>query len=254
MKAFNKTIIANWKMHLSVDEAKKQAKNMRKVLTKNRIPKNKQVMICPDFLAITEVAKILKGSRIILGAQDGYFAEPGSHTGEISMQHLRKIGCKVVIVGHSERRADGETDEMVNQKILSALANDLTPILCIGETFDERKDGRQDSIILHQVYEALRNVELKKGQRIIIAYEPVWVIGSGQAIDPKEVEHIASIVEQSVIDCFNGKNRSQVDIIYGGSVNPANINQFTDLSAIKGTLVCGSTLSYKKFIELVKNA
>jgi len=254
MKAFKKIVIANWKMHLSVDQAKFQARNMRKILAKSRVAKNKEVVICPSFLVITEVAKILKGSRIIVGAQDGYYTEPGSHTGEISMRYLKKHGCKLVIVGHSERRAEGETDAMVNKKILAALANDLTPVLCIGETFDERKEGRQDSVILHQVYQALQNVELKRNQRLIIAYEPVWVIGSGQAIDPKEVTHIASIVEQSVIDSFNGKNRSQVDIIYGGSVNPANINHFTDLDAIKGTLVCGSTLSYKKFIELVKNA
>lgn len=254
MKAFNKIVIANWKMHLDVNEAKKQARSMRRTLAKARLPKNRQVVICPDFLAISEVAKILKGSRIILGAQDGYFLEPGSHTGEIAMSHLKKMGCKVVIIGHSERRADGETDKMVNKKILAALDNDLTPILCVGETFDERKEGRQDSIILHQVYEALQNVKLKKGQRIMIAYEPVWVIGSGQAIDPNEVVHISSIIKQSVIDSFDGKYTSQVDIIYGGSVNPVNINQFTELKDTKGTLVCGSTLDYKTFIELVKNS
>jgi len=230
MKNYKKIIIANWKMQLDVNQSVKVARGIKKLLSSARVSRDIQVVICPSFLAITEVAKVLKGSKIVLGAQDSFYEEHGAYTGEISVNDLKKVGCQYVIVGHSERRQMGETDEVVNQKVRAILSQGLVPIICVGETFDERREGNKDMVIMHQVYQALHNIQFDKKQRIIIAYEPVWVIGSGQVINHQEAAHIASVIKQSLIDVFDGKDKAFYQIIYGGSVSPNTVADFTKLA------------------------
>jgi len=248
-----KIIIANWKMQLDVDSSVKLAKKIKSLLRLMR-KKDRQVVICPGFLSIAGVAKVLKNSRLGLGAQDGFYEESGAFTGSVSMKNMKKIGVKYVILGHSERRALGETDANVNKKVLTALELGLTPIICVGETFEERKEGNRDLVLIHQVYEALRNVKLKKGQLIIFAYEPVWVIGSGQAIDGKEAERAGQVIRQSFIDSLGSASLKQLKVIYGGSVSPENIGEFTGLEDISGALVGGASLDAKTFVSIIKNA
>lgn len=247
-----KFIIANWKMQLDPTKAEKLARDIKRL--NSRADKNTKLVICPGFLSIVLVKKALSGSRIALGAQDGFYEDYGPFTGMVSLAQIKGLGCQYVILGHSERRAQGETDQMVNKKVLTALRHGLTPIVCVGETFDERKEGNRDLVLVHQVYEAMRNVKLKPSQKIVIAYEPVWVIGSGQAVEGKDAEHAAAVIRQSFLDSLGKKNMPALSVIYGGSVSGENIAEFTDLDDITGALVGGASLDAKKFTDIIKNA
>ncbi len=253
MEKDKKIVIANWKMQLKPKEAVEQAKNFKKLYTKSGLDKKVDVAIAPDFLAYSEVAKVFSGSSIFLAAQNGYGEVKGAFTGEISLSALAESACAYVLIGHSERRQFfHETDESINNKISFALQQNLIPVLCIGETFADRKDGRKDVVVMQQVQNALRGIDIKPSQTLIIAYEPVWAIGSGQAMQAAELKHTAMIIRQSLIDVLEDKDLPLVKIIYGGSVSPENISSFTDLDIISGALVGGASLEAEKFIDLIK--
>jgi triosephosphate isomerase len=252
-KESEKIIVANWKMQLNIDEAKDEAKKIKKLAAGSRLDKKIKIVVCPNFLSLTEVAKVFKGSRVALGAQDSFYEDRGAFTGEVSMKDLKDLGCQYVILGHSERRQMGETDEVINKKVKTALRDGLVPIICVGETFDERREGQKDFVVMNQVYRDLEGVDFKPGQNFIIAYEPVWVIGTGQAIDHTEASHMSSVIKQSLIDVLNGKNLSAFSIIYGGSVNPQNIKEFTNLPDISGCLVGTASLQAKTFFKIIKS-
>ena len=249
---FEKIVIANWKMQLTVDQAVEEADELKKLVKKSKT--DTKVVVCPSFLSMSEVSKVLKGSDIILGAQDTYPGDSGAHTGEVSLRNLQSLGCQFVILGYSERRAMGESDEIINAKVKAVLEHDMVPIICVGETYDERKEEKTNFVVIHQVYEALKDVKIKTGQQVILAYEPVWVIGSGQVIDDKEADRMSDIVYQSFVDAMNGANLDSLSIIYGGSVTPDTVKRFTELKNIKGVLVGGASLDGKVFAELAKNA
>jgi len=253
MEKNKKIVIANWKMQLNPAEAIVQAKNFKKLYTKAGLDKKVEVAIAPDFLAYLEVAKVLEGSGIFLAAQNGYSETKGAFTGEISLATLKEVACSYVLIGHSERRQFfAETDESINNKISFALQQGLIPVLCVSETFADRKDGRKDVVVMQQVQNALRGIDIKPSQTLVIAYEPVWAIGSGQAMQPVELKHTAMIIRQSLIDVLEDKDLPLVKIIYGGSVNSENISSFTDLDIISGALVGGASLEAEKFIDLIK--
>ncbi len=247
-----KYLIANWKMQLDQDQATRQAQELKNLLNKDKINKDLNVVLCPDFISLAAVAEIVKDSKIDLGAQDAFYEEKGAFTGQVSIKQLKEIGCQYVILGHSERRALGESDEVINKKIKAALEHDLVPVICVGETFEERKEGQKDLVIMHQVYEALKNIKPKKDQRIIIAYEPVWVIGTGQAIGSADAFYAASIIQQSLLDSLSGHDAKYCSVIYGGSVNAHNINDFVDLPNISGALVGNASLVAEDFFEIIK--
>ena len=253
-KTFEKIVVANWKMQLTVDQAIEEAEELKKLVKKNKTDESTKVVVCPSFLSMSVVAKAFKGSDVILGAQDTYPGDSGAHTGEVSLRNLQSLGCQFVILGHSERRAMGEKDELINAKVKAVLEHDMVPIICVGETYDERKEEKTNFVVIHQVYEALKDVKIKNGQQIVLAYEPVWVIGSGQVIDDKEADRMSDIVYQSFVDAMNGEHLDALNIIYGGSVTPDTVQRFTGLKNIKGVLVGGASLDSKVFAELVKNA
>ncbi len=249
-----KIVIGNWKMQLSPEEAVFQAKQLKKLVS-SKLAKNVDIAIAPDFLSLNLVAPIFQASGIALGAQDTWYEDKGSFTGQISPAHLKSLAAKYVILGHSERRQfASETYELVNKKIIAALRNDLIPVLCVGETFDERKEGRKDLVIMQQVQTALQKVDILATQTLIIAYEPLWAIGSGQATQPAEAQHTAMLIKQSLIDVLEERDLPLVKILYGGSVNPENITSFISQSGIDGTLVGGASLEAQKFIELIKQS
>ncbi len=249
-----KIIIGNWKMQLNVEESIFQAKQLKKIVN-SKIAKNVEIGIAPDFLSLSLLAPIFEAAGIGLGAQDVWYEDKGAFTGQVSPQSLQDLGCKYVILGHSERRQfAGETYDLVNKKIIAALKNDLIPVLCVGETFDERKDGRKDLVIMQQVQTALRGVDILATQTLIIAYEPLWAIGSGQATQPAEAQHTAMIIKQSLIDVLEERDLPLVKILYGGSVSAENIASFISQKDIDGTLVGGASLEAHKFIELIKQS
>lgn len=247
-----KYLIANWKMQLDKDQAVRQASELKNLLNKEKINEDLNIILCPDFLSLGAVAEIVKDSKIDLGAQDAFYEEKGAFTSQVSMKQIKEIGCQYVILGHSERRALGESDEVINKKVKAALEQGLTPIICVGETFEERKEGQKDFVIMHQVYEALKNIEAEPKQKIIIAYEPVWVIGTGQAIGREDAFYAVSLIQQSVLDSQTGLDEKNFSVIYGGSVSPENINDFLGSENIHGALVGNASLEAQKFIEIIK--
>ena len=243
-------VIANWKMKLSSAESQKLA-----MAIKNKARGEAEIVICPSFISLAEVGKVLAGSAVKLGAQDCFWESSGAFTGEVSAQQLKEVGCDYVILGHSERRQHlAETDEMVHKKVKIALSSGLAPIICVGETFQERQDGAKDYILIQQVTKALEGVEIKPEQKVVVAYEPVWVIGSGQAIEPQEAMAAHQVIYQTLLDLFPlGLVGSNFRIIYGGSVDESNVASFTRLENTFGVLVGGASLKADDFLAIIKN-
>lgn len=245
-------LIANWKMQLLDNEA---VDLTTKIIPeyKNINNKNLELILCPTFTALSKVGEIIKKTDLKLGAQNVWYHEKGSYTGEVSPCQLKELGVEYIIIGHSERRQNlNETNEEINRKINICLDNQITPILCVGETFDERRLGKTDLILMTQVSQALEDIELKKNQKIIIAYEPVWVIGSGQAIEPKDAEHSAQVIKQTLLDFFDKEViEKNIFITYGGSVEENNVKEFIQPGLLEGVLVGGASLSIEKFLPLV---
>ena len=237
-----KLIIANWKMKLGLNESLALAK---KINTKLKTDKN-NVVICPDYLSLVPIANILKKSKIVLGAQDSSLADSGSYTGEVSPLNLKSIGVKYVILGHSERREHlHENSAIINDKIKAALKNKLIPVLCVGEKLIEREAGEAKSVIIDQLRRALNRIDVKNNN-IVIAYEPVWAIGKGQAINPVEAEEMHQFIKSQVSKIL----KKAVLVIYGGSVDSKNILSFMSQKNIDGFLVGGASLKSDEFIKI----
>lgn len=250
----NKLIIANWKMNLDNQKTVDLTADLLKRWQEENVS-NLEIVVCPSFIALKSVAQQLVKHQLKLGAQDCFWEASGAYTGEISPLELKNIGCDYVIVGHSERRTYcREDDQIVNQKVRAALRHNLAPIICIGETFEERQAGNKDFVIMQQVEKAVQEVKLNLEQRLVIAYEPVWVIGSGQAVSPDEAEHTNQVIRQVLLDAFPlSVIEERIYLIYGGSVNPENIKSFMSQKTIEGALVGTASLSGETFWQLIKS-
>lgn len=246
----NKIVIANWKMKLTLAESRELAKKVKeKFINFNE----DEVVICPNFLSITEVKEIIKGSPIGLGAQDVFWEGLGAYTGEVSAGMLKEAGCKYVIVGHSERRKfQMENYEMIHKETKAVLAEGgMIPVVCIGENWDERKTDRRDYVLFEQLQQALTGIEVGEHQEIIVAYEPIWAIGSGTAIEPAEADYAHKIIRLTLNDMF-GEDvvENNFKIIYGGSINKDNVVGFNGLDNIDGLLVGGASLDADEFLHV----
>lgn len=242
-------IIANWKMKLGLAESVALTKEIKK-----EAELKAEIVICPSFVNLLAVGEILKKSSIRLGGQDCFWEASGAFTGEVSALQLREIGCEFVILGHSERRQYlAETDEMVHQKVKAALSAGLIPIICVGETFEQRQDGAKDYILIQQTTKALEGVSVGQNQRVIVAYEPVWVIGSGQAVAPSEAAAAHQVIYQSLFDLFPSfLVKNNFSVIYGGSVDASNVAEFINLENTAGVLVGGAALKAKDFLAIIQ--
>jgi triosephosphate isomerase len=241
-----KIIIANWKMQLSIKDSIKLALE----LTKQNKFSEREVVVCPDFLSLPLIKPIFAKSFINLGAQDLAMTEQGAYTGEVSALDLKTLGVQYVIIGHSERRLHlGETAMMINEKIKIALKNKLTPILCIGENLQEKEAGKTKKILVDELKQALKNIKIRNAKDIIIAYEPLWAIGSGHAIVPVEAEIMHSVIKKEAKKIL-GKT---VTVIYGGSVNQQNSSLFLNQKNVDGLLVGGASLNASEFIKICQN-
>ncbi|OGY49090.1 MAG: triose-phosphate isomerase [Candidatus Buchananbacteria bacterium RIFCSPHIGHO2_02_FULL_45_11b] len=244
-------IIANWKMKLSSAQSAALAKEI-----KAKAGHRAEVAICPSFTCLEAVGKILAGGEIKLGAQDCFWENNGAFTGEVSADQLKEAGCEMVIIGHSERRQHLlESDDMVHKKVRLAVQEGLTPIVCVGETFDQRQIGAADYVLIQQTTKALEGIEINPKQKVIIAYEPVWVIGSGQAIEPSQAQMAHQVIRHVLFDLFpSGPAKNNFSVIYGGSVDGGNVRSFTGLEEIDGILVGGASLKAEDFLAVIRNA
>lgn len=246
-------IIANWKMSLNNAQAQELGKKIKTLVKPNP---STAVVICPSTISLSSVGSELTGSALMLGAQDCFWEEKGSYTGMTSPQVLADLGCKYVIIGHSERRQYlAESDEMVNKKIKKCRQIGLIPIVCVGETFEQRRNNVKDAVIAQQTIKALTGVDDSVMLPIIIAYEPVWVIGSGQAVEPEEANHACNIIQNAVREILpDSFCKEHVYTIYGGSVTENNIASFISQEKISGALVGGASLDADHLAAIVNLA
>ncbi|NTW22844.1 triose-phosphate isomerase [Candidatus Falkowbacteria bacterium] len=251
-KGRSKVVVANWKMKLGLKESVELAKEMKELFTDF---KKARVGVCPNFLSIKDVKEVLKDTPIAVGAQDIFWEDRGAYTGEVSASMLIEAGCEYVIIGHSERRKYMlENYEMIHQKLKAVLNTDgLTPIVCLGESEDERKTDRRDFVLVHQLQQSLGGINLLENQRIIVAYEPIWAIGSGIAIEPEEAVYAHKIIKLTLNDMFGPQvSSNNFQIIYGGSISSKNVKDFVNLENIDGLLVGGASLDAKEFHKVAK--
>ena len=240
-------IAGNWKMNTTVTEAEKLVLEMLDKL--DRIEGVEKVL-CPPFVSLVAINMMLQGSSIKLGAQNMYFETKGAYTGEISPVMLSQL-CEFVILGHSERRGYfGETDEIVNKKIKTALANKLKPILCVGERLAENEAGKTEEVINRQVTAALNGIEPVRD--LVIAYEPVWAIGTGKAASSAQAAATIQSIRDVVAKLWNKSIAQDLRILYGGSVTSANIAEFIFHPEIDGALVGGASLNAEEFVSIVE--
>jgi triosephosphate isomerase (TIM) len=242
-------IAGNWKMNTGVDEAIRLVKAMLPGLEK--LPGVEKV-VCPPFISLDAVNKLLKVSSVKLGAQNLFYENKGAYTGEVAPPMLSGL-CEYVVIGHSERRQYfGENDEIVNKKLKAAIKNGLKPIFCIGEKLEENEADRTESVLLRQLTACSDHSNFSNG--IVIAYEPVWAIGTGRAATPAQAEKTIAYIRRIVTEQQGGDIGGAVRILYGGSVTAANIADFMKEPDIDGALVGGASLKADDFINIVKQA
>lgn len=243
-------IVGNWKMFKTAAEAVALASALVELL---RDVDDVEVVVCPPFTALHAVSKVLAGSRIALGAQDLHWEKEGAYTGEISAPMLLDVGCRYVIVGHSERRQYfGETNGRVNKKTRAALMHHLIPIVCVGETWEERETGRTFEIIEGQVRGGLADLTPEEMKGLVIAYEPVWAIGTGRTATPTEANEAQGFIRKLLASRCGREISDRIPILYGGSVKPDNIAALMAEPEIDGALVGGASLDAVSFAKIVR--
>ena len=245
-------IAGNWKMFNGLEETTRLIEALRG--RSGEFPPRVTVIVCPPFTSLSTAAGLLRGSSIQLGAQNMSDRDEGAFTGEISWNMLRSAGCTYVILGHSERRQIfKETDELVNRKVRKALANGLNPIICVGETLDEREKGITRNVITTQVNGVLKDVSAAEMGKVIIAYEPVWAIGTGRNATPAQAQEVHLHIRKLVEEIFGGPVAQDLVIQYGGSVKPENAKDLLAQSDIDGALVGGACLKADSFTAIIKS-
>ncbi len=245
-------IVGNWKMNLLTAEAVELARGVKEFVEKVTDVK---VVLAPSFTSLSSVNDVLSGSNVELASQNFYFERKGAYTGEVSPDMIKDVGCKYAIVGHSERRQlFGETDEVINKKILGALENDIVVILCVGETGEHRKAGETHNIIDSQVNKALNGLDKRQLQEVVIAYEPVWAIGTGENATVAQAAEIHGLIRKIVAGKLKGNQTKPLTILYGGSVTPQNSRELLQNGEIDGALVGGASLNIDSFCDIIKSA
>ena len=245
-------IAGNWKMNSSLFEGVKLA---RSVVEAVRGIEGVTVVICPPATHLVTIGKVIDGTGVGLGAQNVHWEEKGAFTGELSTGMLENAYCRWVIIGHSERRAMfGETDLTVNKRLLKAVDSQLRPMVCIGEILDDRKAGRTFEIIETQLRTGLRDVPLKGRGGLVIAYEPVWAIGTGQTATPEQAQEAHRFIRDVLMDMYNAADASETVIQYGGSMNEENAAELMACEDVDGGLIGGASLNAGKFAAIVKAA
>jgi len=252
MSLRKKLIAGNWKMNKTSADAQTLAKEI--VAEVGKVI-DVEIVVCPPFTALETVGKVVDGSNVKLGAQNMHPEASGAYTGEISAPMLRAIFATHVILGHSERRAYfGETDAFINKKVLVALKNQLKPILCVGETLAEREGGSTLTVVQTQLEAGLAGVTKDLASTVVIAYEPVWAIGTGKVATTAQAQEVHAFIRSLLVKLFGDQAAQKVRILYGGSMKPANAPELLAQKDIDGGLIGGAALETRSFVDLVKAA
>jgi len=239
-------------MYKTVPEAINFARELK---VKSIAYNNVDIVIAPPYTALTAVHEVIKDSKIKMSAQNIHWAEEGAYTGEVSTLMLESTGCVYTIIGHSERRQYfSETDAIINKKLLKTLSSKLLPILCVGETLEQRKSGKTEQVVDLQVRQALANVDPEKMKRVTIAYEPVWAIGTGENATPEQAQEVHAFIRNLISELYNFETASSLRIQYGGSVKPSNAVELLHQPDIDGALIGGASLKIDSFLEIIKVA
>jgi len=248
-----KRIVAgNWKMNKLTGQAAELAGALK---TKFADKTDVEVVLCPTFTALKTVADIINGSQVKLGGQNMHWEKDGAFTGEISADMLRDVGCHYVILGHSERRQFfGETDATVSRKVKAALAANLTPIVCVGETLEQREANQTEDVVTTQVTKSLAGLDETSFRRIVVAYEPVWAIGTGRTASPAQAQEVHALIRRVLAKMCNPGAAQAVRIQYGGSMKPANAKELMSQPDIDGGLIGGAALDAASFIAIIEAA
>lgn len=245
-------IAGNWKMNLNRAEAVALAQG---VVEKAAGADYADVALCVPFVYIDAVAQVVKGTNVGLGAQDCYFEKNGAFTGEISVEMLKDLGCQYVILGHSERRnIIGEGNQLTNKKVKAVLAGGLIPILCVGEMLAEREAGETDDVVAEQFYGSLAGVSAEDMKKVVIAYEPVWAIGTGVVATPEQAEETHANLRKTIAVKYGQTVADAVRIQYGGSMKPDNAKELLGQANIDGGLIGGAALKADSFMGIVEGA
>jgi triosephosphate isomerase len=245
-----KLLAANWKMYKTPDQTRDFFAGIVPLVTGHD---RDEIVICPPFVNLPIAVECAKGSNLTLGGQNLHWEKEGAYTGEISAGMLVAIGCSHVILGHSERRQYfGETDDTVNLKLKTALAADLTPIVCVGEVLEEREAGLTEDVLRRQCVRAFHAISTKKAGRLVIAYEPVWAIGTGKTATPQMAADAHALIRGEAAKTFGEEFAAQMRILYGGSVKPENAKALMAEDEIDGALVGGASLDPKSFAAIVR--
>ena len=247
-------IAGNWKMYKTITEAIELANGLKRELFELDLQRIEAVL-CPAYTALSEVSEVITDSTIQLGAQDVFWLDEGAFTGEVSPKMLKDCGCSFVIIGHSERRQYfAETNDTVNKKIKAALKHGLTPIVCVGETLAEREAGKTFSVLEDHVRNGLKEIDGQDFARIVIAYEPVWAIGTGKTATPAQAQEAHKYIRETLSAMFGADLAQGCRIQYGGSVKPENTKELMIQPDVDGALVGGASLSVQSFAAIVRTA
>ena len=246
-------VAGNWKMNKNVQESTQLATEIVskvKDLTLN----NTRVIVTPTFVNISEVVNVTKGSAVEVAAQNMHQAKSGAYTGEISAEMLTSLGLKIVILGHSERREYfGETDAILAKKVDAALENNLEVVFCFGEVLEDRKSDNHFNVVESQIKNGLFHLEASAWKNIILAYEPVWAIGTGETASPEQAQEMHAFIRKIIADKYNQEVADSVSILYGGSVKPSNAKEIFSKEDVDGGLIGGAALNSDDFVSLVKS-
>ncbi len=241
-------LAGNWKMHTTTSEARQLAA----AIANQPAPSNREVLLAPPMTALAVVGETVKNSNVLLGSQNICWEEQGAFTGEISPAMLKDVGGSMAIIGHSERRAIfAETDSLINQRVQGALKYGIIPILCIGETLEEREAGTTMTILEGQLRAGLVDTPLTSGADLVIAYEPVWAIGTGKTASTAQAQEVHLFIRGLLADIYQKDIADQIRILYGGSVNPANVDELMAQEDIDGALVGGAALKADSFLRII---
>src|SRR5438876_1999188 len=248
--ARKKLIAANWKMYKNAAQTEEFFRAFLPLVFEHH---RDEIVVCPPYIDLHAAVDSAKGSQIAIGAQDVYWKDEGAFTGEISPAMLVAIGCTHVIIGHSERRQHfAETDDTVNLKLKAALGHGLTPIACVGEVLEEREAGLTEDVLRRQCVRAFHAISAKKAAKLVIAYEPVWAIGTGKTATPELAAEAHAVIRREATEIFGEAFASSLRILYGGSVKPENASALMAEEEIDGALVGGASLDPKSFAGIVK--
>ena len=245
-------IAGNWKMNKSIKEASELVNSLKRELIDIQ---GSEIIVCPVYTVLSDLSDLLVDSNISLGAQNVYWEPQGAFTGEISPAMLKDAGCKYVIIGHSERRKYfNESDQTVNKRIKAAQGSGLIPIFCVGETLEEREADKTIDVVKRQLIGGLEGLEKDALLNLIIAYEPVWAIGTGKTATSQQAQEVHSFIRSWLVENCSEEVAGSLRILYGGSVKPANIGELMQQNDIDGALVGGASLDSSSFVEIVKNS